>query len=378
MTDRRAFLKRAGFLTFLLVLAVAASVSAQPPIPGNRWQQISDMHYGRGYHTLTLLADGQVLAVGGVPVQSVDRGAEVFDRTANAWRLTSPMMAQRALHATALLPDGRVLVVGGYVAPDTAEVYDVAADRWSAAAAPLTARSYGHSATVLRDGRVLVVGGCDYVSFCSIRSTEVYDPAANQWTAAGDLNFARGWHTAGLLPDGRVLVVGGEGGMVPVKTTEIYDPSSGTWSVGPNLAEARSRHVMTNIRHGRETMVLVAGGCCTGGNWLGGLTSTEVYSIRLNRWLQAGDMSVSRKEAAAGTLPDGSAIVAGGENTEQFLNTAERFNPATFTWSAAGRIPEYSAELSLSVLNDGSLMVTGGTRSDLFYIPTRTGAIYRP
>jgi hypothetical protein len=336
------------------------------------------MNVGRGYHTLTLLPDGRVLAVGGVPVQAVDNAAEVFNRTANAWSLTGPMQAQRALHATALLPDGRVLVVGGYVSPDTAEVYNAALNRWDAVAAPITARSYGHTATVLRDGRILVVGGCDYVSACAIRAAEVYDAQANTWTAVGNLAVARGWHTAQLLPDGRVLVAGGELGMVPVKSSEIFDPSSGTWSAGPTMSEARSRHVMTMIRRGREEMVLVAGGCCTGGNWLGGLASTEVYSIRQNRWLRAGDMSIGRKEAAAGTLPNGVAVVAGGENTEAFLNTAEVFNPATFTWAPAGNIPEYSAELSSTVLSDSSVVVTGGTRSDLFYIPTKTGAIYAP
>jgi hypothetical protein len=378
MTDRKVVRNKFWVLALLLALAIVASVSAQPTVPGNPWKQIGDMHVGRGYHTLTLLADGRVLAVGGVPVQSMDRGAEVFNRAANAWSYTAPMVYQRAFHATALLSDGRALVVGGYVAPSSAEVYDAAADRWSAAAPMSTARPYGHTATVLRDGRVLVVGGCDYVSGCSSRSVEIYDPQADRWTSTGDLNFARGWHTAALLPDGRVLVAGGENGMVPSKTAEIYNPSTGVWTPAAPMGEARSKHVMTAIQRGRETLYLVAGGCCTGGNWLGGLASSEIYSVAANRWTRVGDMSVGRKEAAIGTLPDGSAIVAGGENTEAFLRTAERFNPATMTWTAAGTIPEYSAELAISVLPDGSLVVTGGTRSDLFYIPTRTGAIYRP
>jgi hypothetical protein len=365
-------------LVVLVVLAVAASVSAQPPILGNEWKQIADMQVGRGYHTMTLLPDGRVLAVGGVPVQSVDRGAEIYSRTANAWSLTAPTVYQHAFHATALLRDGRALVVGGYVEPSSAEVYDAAANRWTAVAPMGTARSYGHTATVLRDGRVLVVGGCNYDSACSIRSTELYDAQANRWTATGDLNIARGWHTAALLADGRVLVVGGDSGQYPTKSSEIYDPSSGTWSLGPTLNEGRAKQAMTTIRRGRETLYLVAGGCCAGGNWLGSLTSTEVYIPSQNRWVQAGNMAVGRKETVAGMLPDGSAVIAGGENTEQFLNSAERFDPATFTWRAAGWIPDYSAELSLSVLSDGSLLVTGGTRSDLFYIPTKAGAIYKP
>jgi hypothetical protein len=94
--------------------------------------------------------------------------------------------------------------------------------------------------------------------------------------------------------------------------------------------------------------------------------------------MRAGDMAAGRKETVMGTLPDGSAVIAGGESNDAFLNSAERFDPATLTLQAAGWIPDYTAEMGSSVLSDGSVIVTGGTRSDLFYIPTRGGAIYRP
>ncbi len=68
-----------------------------------------------------------------------------------------------------------------------------------------------HTASVLRDGKVLVVGGMKSSSSSgTLKSTELYDPSANSWTPASDLNEARSGHTASILKNGKVLVVGGK------------------------------------------------------------------------------------------------------------------------------------------------------------------------
>jgi hypothetical protein len=86
-----------------------------------------------------------------------------------------------------------------------------------------------HAATLMPDGRVLVVGD---------DSAELYDPATNTWSTAGELNLPRfDLHTATLLGDGRVLVVGGsEGadkfsgnyqGAQGLTVVELYMPATG-------------------------------------------------------------------------------------------------------------------------------------------------------
>ena len=63
--------------------------------------------------------------------------------------------------------------------------------------------------TLLQDGRVLVVGGKDdTASAASIASAEIFDPATERWSSAGELKTARQGHTATLLPDGRVVIAG--------------------------------------------------------------------------------------------------------------------------------------------------------------------------
>ena len=79
------------------------------------------MHHARIYHTLTMLADGTVLAVGGEQpaddqsdVTSGVLPTEIWNPRTETWTPAAPIGAARNYHSTAvLMPDGRVLVGGG-------------------------------------------------------------------------------------------------------------------------------------------------------------------------------------------------------------------------------------------------------------------------
>ena len=84
------------------------------------WRQTSPMLNARIYHTLTMLANGQVLAVGGANTSDqsvITTGVlptEIWDPVSQTWSAAAPIAAARNYHSTAvLMPDGRVLVAGG-------------------------------------------------------------------------------------------------------------------------------------------------------------------------------------------------------------------------------------------------------------------------
>jgi hypothetical protein len=84
------------------------------------WRTTSPMNTARVYHTLTMMADGKVLAVGGEATSdqnAVTTGilsTEVWDPATETWTTGPSMSAARNYHSTAvLMPDGRVLVAGG-------------------------------------------------------------------------------------------------------------------------------------------------------------------------------------------------------------------------------------------------------------------------
>ncbi|HET7486281.1 MAG TPA: fibronectin type III domain-containing protein [Acidimicrobiales bacterium] len=88
--------------------------------PAPAWQPTAPMANSRIYHTLTMMADGKVLAVGGAPSgdqNTVTTGvlpAEIWDPATGTWTTVASITAARNYHSTAILmPDGRILVAGG-------------------------------------------------------------------------------------------------------------------------------------------------------------------------------------------------------------------------------------------------------------------------
>ena len=89
---------------------------------------VTELIQSRGGGTsLTLLADGRVLVVGGTPFGGGDRltSAEIVDTARETVGATGSMTEARSDQVAALLPDGRVLVVGGDAADGrSAELFE--------------------------------------------------------------------------------------------------------------------------------------------------------------------------------------------------------------------------------------------------------------
>lgn len=82
------------------------------------WRSVPAMAFPRGEHTLVLLPDGNVLAVGGTigasEPQNAVLAAELWNATTETWGTLASMSVPRMYHSTAvLLPDARVLAAGG-------------------------------------------------------------------------------------------------------------------------------------------------------------------------------------------------------------------------------------------------------------------------
>lgn len=240
--------------------------------------------HARYHHTATLLADGDVLVVGGEarPGEPIAI-AERFDPVAAAWRpagLLGPPDTARTRHtATRLLGGGPsaglVLVAGGQTggtALDSAELYDPVADRFRLPAGRLATARAGHTATALPDGRVLLVGGADERGE-PLASGELFDPATGTFSAIPGawLATGRAYHAATLLADGRVLVTGGvvsAAGRPPVATgsAELLVPAAPgePWvavTVAVPMVGPRAAHTATPVllADGREVVLLTGG-----------------------------------------------------------------------------------------------------------------------
>ncbi|MEZ0109730.1 hypothetical protein ABH920_003744 [Catenulispora sp. EB89] len=80
------------------------------------WSSVTDLPWGRSHHRDVLLASGKLLATGGTDSSTFDIGyqnAHIFDPAANAWSGTIGTVAGRWAFAAVRLADGRVLAAGG-------------------------------------------------------------------------------------------------------------------------------------------------------------------------------------------------------------------------------------------------------------------------
>jgi len=205
--------------------------------------------------------------------------AEIYNPATGRWSSAGNMASARVNFTLTLLADGRVMALGGYTTPNgglplaTAELYDPLSNTWKLASLTGSSDRGSHTATLVSTGQVLVAGGYD-ASGLPTRTAALYDPVREQWTAAASMRVPRAEATATLLADRRVLVLAGTANWV---TTEIYDPSTDTWSPGLELNDGRSTQSATLLLDGR---ILAAGGTDIDNNYL---TSAELLDLAAQR-----------------------------------------------------------------------------------------------
>ena len=285
-----------------------------------------------GGQTVTVLKDGKVLLTGG-------GDAEIFDPTAQTFTPTKgSMVSTRTAYTATLLANGQVLVIGGEsFSPNaslaTAELYDPTTETFTATGSMHSAR-LGHTATLLKDGKVLVLGGTVLVSMVgnqapqpqSLNTAEIFDPSNGTFTPTGNLGSPRTAHTATLLNNGTVLVTGGVGygqdsGLgfsvieYTLSTAELFDPAQGSFGPTVSMTYARGGHTATLLSDGT---VLVAGGIGVHIKYgpirflLQSSDSAEVFDSTGSAVAQTGDMETPRSYHASTLLQDGRVLVTGG------------------------------------------------------------------
>jgi hypothetical protein len=313
----------------------------------------------RSGHSATLLADGEVLIVGGMERNGrFLASAELFDPTRARFSPAGGMAVARVGHAAVRLPSGDVLVAGGWTPDgptDAAELYDPRTRRFALLPARMTARRARPGAALLADGTVLITGGIDAGGPGSrLRSAEVFDPRTRAFRAVSPMADARVCHTTTLLSDGRVLVAGGRDERKGVlDSAEIFDPRSNRFAATGSLRDGRYKHTAALLRDGR---VLVAGGS-DGRDWNGKLASAEVFDPDSRLWSAAGEMAARRFKlpSEAVRLLSGDILVAGG------APRAEIFDERTGLFSTvSGSLDTARHFMSATPLPGGDVLLAGG------------------
>jgi hypothetical protein len=357
------------------------------------WAPTGDLPWARSwdhpYEGPVLLHDGRVLAAGG----GDSRGAQTFADTAlydpatGQWTVTGSLITSRRAHTLTVIDDGRVLAVGGVhghpankpFALATAELYDPATGTWTPTGSLHLSR-HSHSATLLPDGRVLVAGGATdqppLPAQIITNTAEIYDPATGTWTKVAPMLHGRASFPAVLLPDGHVTAVSGlvetGGDLAGLTFCESYDPAADTWTpidpIGtPVPGETGKSRVNAQAVALDDGSILLTGGHQGGPlDWSFSpfsLSDTERYDPATKRWAPTAPMKVARDEHRMIKLDSGKVIAIGGLEYGGYdagYQNSETYDPATGTWAPPIGLSTGRAKFGAVKLADGRVLIAGG------------------
>ncbi len=287
-----------------------------------------------------VLLDGRVLIVGA--------STWLLDTTVPELReLAAPKDHRLYGHTLTRLADGRVLLVGGsssisqgsYSHGSTVlEMFDPKSERWVELQAPppMAGRVY-HTTTLLADGRLLIAGG--YASGGRLARQEattfLYDPGSNRWLPGPTMKQKRENHTATRVANGRVVVIGGQfydDGNHPAAEVEVFDAATLSFNTMHPSPVPRSQHRAVHLKGGHILLV---------GGWAGDYGRARIvdrYEPAEDRWIEAAELSVGRGDVSATRFDNGQVLVVGGETNGNLMNGsqfADLYDPDADRWLTA-------------------------------------------
>ncbi len=292
------------------------------------------------------LTNGNVLVGGGVGLTNAD----VYNAATAQWVPVNPMSNPHYTGTITLLPNGNALAVGGNdINTDPtagAEIFNPITQSWTPTTAMPDSRA-GHTATLLTNGLVLIASGVD-VEENFLPTGYLYNPANGMWSNTGPMVTPRTGATATLLNNGRVLVTGGfDNNFHILGSAELYDPVSNTWTSAGNMVNLHANHIATRLPN---DMVLIAGGLDNSGR---DRQHAEIYNSTTGIWGTTSPMQANRAQFPAVLLNDGRVLVAGGYNGSAVYASAETFsltsaNPAGIVITSATRLANGTFQLGFT------------------------------
>ncbi|MFO1425953.1 MAG: kelch repeat-containing protein [Steroidobacteraceae bacterium] len=345
-----------------------------------RWQVAGQLPWQLRHHHAAALPDGHVLLFG----QDSYSGTAALAWLRDAEETLAPEMPSGATLTP--LADGRLLLVGGRRRQQIsalASIYDPQSGRWSSAHPLRWARS-GHRAQLLRDGRVLVLGGeidvppsphperpVDRAPEIPSYPAEIWDPQSDTWTSSATLLVPSGaWAEPALLPDGRVLLraIDGQRYSTTVLAYRTWDPREDSLTGLTSVARPRGGSGIGVALGYPDGHLLYLASIDDPRDPLAG-RGTDLWDARERQWRSLPPAAVSLEGAQLLPLEDGGALawqrVAAGDPR---VGPFQRWSPRA-GWTQVPLPPELTARDSIRAhsLQDGSLLlVVDGARSWLF------------
>ena len=355
------------FLTELLTIGTIVMTATVPALAGG-FSNTGKMNIARFGQNAWLLANGEVLVLGGANSLAAEQSAELYNPATGKWTLIgNPDPAGLFGYEAVLLPDGDVLVAGGSFlgsagqATNGAALFNPSTGTWTPTGSMNVARN-GFMLFVLPNGKVLAAGGDS--NFSQPATAELYDPATGTWTPTGSLPGSYDGYEAVLLGDGKVLAVVAE---ITGSVFLLYDPATGVWTPTTSSPPVRA-----------GLIGLLPDGLAWGPD--------EIYDPSTAQWTT---FALPTSRGGFAILATGQALAAGGTfevnarpyPIEETLKTAQLWDPSTLAWTSTGDMNVSRTGQLMILLSNGQVLVAGGqtfSKSVGHLVPTATAELYTP
>lgn len=373
MNQIRKFWLKISMLLVMLALVSAGSILPSPTRAADdkvsvQWAGIAPMPKPR-QGGATVVVDGIIYAIGGaetggsykyhpagsppghveeIPIDTTGIRVEAYDPATDKWTARADLpyppdvLAKKAegrLYLGAAAYKGKIYTFGGAdvrgVVKDTVDVYDIAADSWTAGIAKLPKPTASMSAVTYGDKIYLFGGSASTDAFTAEDFySECYEFNPATFVAKPAMPNPR-TRTSAVVFKNLIMVFGGSSAFGN-RNVMVYDPAGDFWGCKESVIWERAYWFGTAA----NDMVFLMGGrnderiTCT---------DVSVYSDKWQTWVTATSMPTPREDAFVAAVAGKLYIMGGSDNKGNPLAT-----PTPLSTAFVGTVPSTPPTLDLT------------------------------
>lgn len=287
---------------------------------------------------------------------------EPTDPPACAWNSLANSSLSKVESQSAKV-NGKLYVLAGFMAglkiTGATEIYDPAADQWSTGA-PMPTPVTHMGAAVAGDEIWIVAGFVGNHPGVATDKVQIYNTVTDTWREGPALPNPRG-SGAAVYSNGKLHFFGG---LLPDRRTDVgehyilgLDNLAAGWQAAAPMPNPRN-HLSGAAVNG---LVYAIGGQYGHDAGVKDQKFLDAYDPQTDRWTRKADLPSARSHFEPGTMVhNDKIIIAGGRRGGFFFNDVTEYDPATDQWAERCELPENLLAPVAKVFGDRLIVANGG------------------